>query len=231
MSIELVVFDIAGTTVKDNNNVGQAFQYALKKFGFDIPLESVNKYMGYEKHVAIRGILLKYANLEGDLDEKLIEDIHQVFVDEMIQYYENTQDLEPLPNVEDTFNRLRQLDVKIALNTGFSRSVTDVILKRLGWYDRKMIDYVIASDEVLKGRPFPNMINHLMQEADVTDPNKVAKVGDTEVDVNEGKNVGCRYIIGVTTGSFTREELESYEPTHIIDDMAELLTIIQQNEE
>lgn len=231
MNIELVVFDIAGTTVKDNNNVGEAFQYALKTFGFDIPLESVNKYMGYEKHVAIRGILHKYADLEGDLDEKLIEDIHQVFVDEMIQYYENTQDIEPLPNVEDTFNRLRQLNVKIALNTGFSRAVTDVILNRLGWYDRKMIDYVIASDEVLKGRPFPNMINHLMQESGITDPNKIAKVGDTEVDVNEGKNVGCRYIIGVTTGSFTREELESYEPTHIIDDMAELLTIIQQNEE
>lgn len=231
MSTELVVFDIAGTTVKDNNNVGEAFRYALNKFGFDIPLESVNKYMGYEKHVAIRCILQQYTNLEGDLDEKLIEDIHQVFVDEMIQYYENTQDIEPLPNVEETFNRLRQLNVKIALNTGFSRAITDVILNRLGWYNRNMVDYVIASDEVLKGRPFPNMINQIMQESGIDDPTKIVKVGDTEVDVNEGKNVGCRYTIGITTGAYTREELEKYEPTHIIDDISEVLTIIQQNGE
>ena len=31
MSVKLVVFDIAGTTVKDNNNVSEAFQLALAK--------------------------------------------------------------------------------------------------------------------------------------------------------------------------------------------------------
>lgn len=52
------------------------------------------------------------------------------------------------------------------------------------------------------------------------------KVGDTEVDVNEGKNAGCLYSIAITTGAFTKEELAVYEPSFIINDLKELISII-----
>ena len=65
-----------------------------------------------------------------------------------------------------------------------------------------------------------------MQQLDITDTAEIAKVGDTEVDINEGKNTGCKYVIGVTTGAFTRHELAPYQPTHIIDNVAEVLDII-----
>ncbi|MND98460.1 hypothetical protein D3C80_908120 [compost metagenome] len=65
------------------------------------------------------------------------------------------------------------------------------------------------------------MIRKMMDNAGVKE-NEVAKVGDTEVDINEGINTGCLYVIGVTTGAFTREELLPYKPTHIIDSLKEL---------
>jgi phosphoglycolate phosphatase-like HAD superfamily hydrolase len=86
----------------------------------------------------------------------------------------------------------------------------------------------VGSDEVELGRPYPYMIQKMMLEGGITDPLEVAKVGDTEVDVREGQNTGCRYVIGVTTGIFTREELEAYHPTHIIDDIAQVIDIISQ---
>lgn len=89
-----------------------------------------------------------------------------------------------------------------------------------------MIDYLIGSDEVALGRPHPLMIQRLMQLAGITDPLQVLKAGDTEVDIHEGQNAGCRYVVGITTGIFTREELASHHPTHLIDDMAKVLTII-----
>ena len=46
--------------------------------------------------------------------------------------------------------------------------------------------------------------------------------------VREGQNAGCRYVIGVTTGIFTRAELEEYHPTHIIDDIADIIRIINE---
>jgi phosphoglycolate phosphatase-like HAD superfamily hydrolase len=98
----------------------------------------------------------------------------------------------------------------------------------LQWADRGLIDHVVGSDEVELGRPHPYMINKMMMEGGIKQPKQVAKVGDTEVDVREGQNAGCRYVIGVTTGVFSREELQKYNPTHIIDDIAQVINIINQ---
>ncbi|MBV8389916.1 MAG: HAD hydrolase-like protein, partial [Mucilaginibacter sp.] len=106
--------------------------------------------------------------------------------------------------------------------------IAEAIVNRLQWHEKGLIDYLIGSDEVELGRPHPFMIEKIMQEADITDPLEVVKLGDTEVDVREGQSVGCKYVIGVTTGIFTREELEKYHPTHIIDNIAEVLDIIKQ---
>ena len=70
------------------------------------------------------------------------------------------------------------------------------------------------------------MIEKIMQHAGVTDSQKVIKVGDTEVDVNEGFNANCLYSIGITTGAFTRQELSIYNPSFIIDQLSELEKII-----
>jgi phosphonatase-like hydrolase len=225
MDIALVVFDIAGTTVRDNNKVGEAFQASLEHFGYHIELDQINLYMGYEKNEAIRKIL-KTEDDEVLVEDSHIADIHRDFVDRMIRYYETSSEIEPLPNAEETFTRLHEMGIKVAINTGFSRNIADVILKNLGWLERGLVDDMIASDEVERGRPFPDMISKLMQNAGITDAAAVAKVGDTEVDINEGKNAGCRYVIGISTGAYSRADLEPYQPTHIIDDLQDVIGIV-----
>ena len=42
MNPELIVFDLAGTTVKDNHDVHRALQNALAKYGALISLEDAN---------------------------------------------------------------------------------------------------------------------------------------------------------------------------------------------
>ena len=42
MKIELVVFDLAGTTVKDNQDVHRVLRVALRHAGVDISLEDAN---------------------------------------------------------------------------------------------------------------------------------------------------------------------------------------------
>lgn len=229
MDISLVIFDIAGTTVKDNDNVGKAFQTALLKFGFEVSLDSINPLMGYEKHEAIHAILQQTGVEEAVLTADLIEQIHREFVRLMIDYYTTTQDLSPLNNVESTFAALKDMGISTALNTGFSRDIAAVIVSRLGWIERSLIDFFIASDEVENGRPYPDMVQKLIERAGVDSTAKVMKVGDTEVDVNEGLNAGCKYVVAVTTGAYTRDELEKYKPTHIIDDIADILPIIQNH--
>lgn len=227
MSIKLVVFDIAGTTVKDDHDVSKAFQAALKKSHYEVPLELINPLMGYEKNLAIKQILRLHEHNDAKITPELVSRIHQEFVKQMISHYEVAPGIEPLPNVEETFAKLHEQGVQVGINTGFSRDIADTIVHRLQWLEKGLIDHVIGSDEVELGRPHPFMIQKMMIDAGVERPREVAKVGDTEVDVREGQNAGCKYVIGVTTGIFTRQELEAYNPTHIIDDIAELLEIIK----
>ena len=224
MLTELVVFDMAGTTVKDKNYVGIAFHEAMKSYGYEVAVEEINPIMGYEKPLAIRMMLEKHEIGKDRITDVLVNDIHSEFVERMINFYSTTNEIAPLPDVEETFAALKEDGIKIALNTGFSRDIADVIIGRLGWESK--IDYLIASDEVEHGRPYPDMIRKIMAELDIDSPEKVVKVGDTEVDINEGINAGCKYVIGITTGAFTREELLPYKPTHIIDNISEVLNIV-----
>jgi phosphonatase-like hydrolase len=228
MSIKLVVFDIAGTTVKDDHDVSKAFQAALKKSHYEVPLELINPLMGYEKNLAIKQILRLHEHNDAKITPELVSKIHTEFVKQMIDYYRHAPGIEPLPNAEETFAALRAQGIQVGINTGFSRDIADTIVHRLQWVEKGLIDHVVGSDEVELGRPHPYMIQKMMLEGGIEKPENVAKVGDTEVDIREGQNAGCLYVIGVTTGTFSRQELEPYKPTHIIDDIAQVIEIINQ---
>lgn len=224
MHTKLVVFDIAGTTVKDDGNVGEAFIYAMKQKGFEIPRDAVHKVMGYKKMLAIKMLLDEFYPQQSQDESQLINEIHSLFVNRMVSHYQTTPVLKPQPQAEEIFSWLRQKGVKVALNTGFTKQITDTILGRLNWRDQ--VDSVISSDEVEAGRPQSFMIRELMQRFSVSDASEVIKVGDTEVDVEEGRNAGCGKVISVTTGAYTRQELEQFHPDYIIDNLDMLRTLI-----
>lgn len=73
---------------------------------------------------------------------------------------------------------------------------------------------MITPDVTGKGRPSPFMLYECMRRLEVYPPCRVVKVGDTVVDMEEGKNAGA-YAIGVLTGSnllgLTQEEYNAMD--------------------
>lgn len=218
--IALVVFDIAGTTVQDTGHVASAFIDAFGEYNMEIPAETVNHVMGFRKIDAIKMLVPDESN------EELITQVHEAFTRKILDLYKHDPGLQPLPGAEEIFQQLKQRGIKIALNTGFTRVVTNAILKRLQWNTPGLVDMVMVSDEVPEGRPQPYMIQNIMQQLQVADSSAVAKVGDTKVDVEEGRNAGCGLVVSITTGAFTREELALYKPDHIIDSLFELPALL-----
>ena len=100
------------------------------------------------------------------------------------------------------------------------RPIADALLR--GWTVPTAIDAVVTSDEVPRGRPHPDMIHHLMARLNVRDASRVAKVGDTRADLEEGTNAGCGLVIGITTGSYSRQQLLTSPHTHIVDSVADV---------
>lgn len=225
MSIELVVFDIAGTTVADAGNINEVFRNVFSAAGMDVDPADVDKVMGYRKKDAIRIIVSKYKP-GSETDEEFIENIHDDFTRQMVQFYEEAENLEALPFAEKTFRDLHEQKIKVALNTGFTRAITTPILRRLGWDRADYIDEVICSDEVPEGRPAAYMINELRDRLHIASPENVAKVGDTQVDVEEGQNAECGVIIGITTGAYSKEELLKCNPDFVIHSLDQLPALI-----
>ncbi len=219
--IELAVFDMAGTTVYDGDAVNSAFRVAMAGAGITADPAFVATVMGLPKPEAI-GILLKKAG-RGEAE---VAAIHDDFVRRMREYYANDTSVREIPGAEAAFEELRRAGVKVALNTGFSRAITDVLLERLGWAVPGVIDAVITSDEVPHGRPHPDMIRALMAKLGVTDARRVAKVGDTRADLEEGTNAGCGLVVGVTSGAFTREQLLPHPHTHIVGSVTEVPALV-----
>lgn len=223
MSLRLAVFDIAGTTIADNSAVAKAFCKAFDMYGYKISEKEIAPLMGYKKPVAIRTML---ESIGVDASENLVDDIHREFEIEMVDLYEYSPDVKAMPGAESMFLKLKEKGIRVALNTGFSRVIADTILSRMQWKERGLVDDWIASNEVEQGRPHAFMIQTLMERAGIDDPKEVVKIGDTEVDVNEGRNAGCALVIAVTTGAFDRANLEPYAPDYIIDSLDELPALI-----
>ena len=221
--IELVVFDMAGTTVHDGDAVNASFRAALMAVGIAVDPAIVNTVMGLPKPEAIR-ILLAHSG--RSLAEAEVQAIHDDFVRRMSHYYEVDPSVREVPGAAAVFAALRQKGIKVALNTGFSRAIANVLLGRLGWHCPTVIDAVVTSDEVPRGRPHPDMIQHLMARLGIRDAGRVAKVGDTKADLEEGINAGCGLVIGVTSGSFTRQQLQVCPHSHIVETVAEVPELV-----
>lgn len=226
-SIELAVLDMSGTTVKDKGEITEAFRKTFEDKGYAIPEEKIAAVMGYKKTDAIKTLLEEFAEDKTVINETYINEMHQDFIDILIDYYKNSGKLEAMPYAEDTFEFFRKHNIKIGLDTGFFSDITNVIIERLGWLKNGLIDHVISSDETAAGRPYPYMIQELMKRTNVTDSKKVIKIGDTEVDIKEGRNAQCLLTIAVTTGkSYTKKQLELYKPDYIIDSLQELPALL-----
>lgn len=225
--IKLAVFDIAGTTVKDKGDVADAFMHAFNKFNYSIPESEVHTLMGYKKPEAIKMMLEKYYPGAISSTRNLVAKIHDVFISEMISFYESDHSLEPMNDAEYVFSQVQAMDIKVALNTGFGSVITDVILKRLGWNRTELINFVISSDEVKYGRPHPFMIQAAMKALNIPEAAQVAKIGDTEVDIAEGRNAGCGLVVAVTTGAYTKELLLQHKPDAIISRLQDLLPMLK----
>lgn len=222
--LELAVFDIAGTTVRDDDGVGRCFREALGEGGVDVDRGAINAVMGLPKPEAIRKLLA--GRERRPPDERRVAAIHEAFVGRMIRFYATDPGIGAMDGAEALFGRLRRRGIRVALDTGFSRDIVEVLMGRLGWDVGRTLDAIVCSDEVEHGRPAPDLVFEAMRRVGVSDASSVAKVGDTPSDLAEGTAAGCAWVIGVTFGTHSRAELIAQPHTHLADSMGEVGRIL-----
>ena len=144
--LELVIFDLAGTTVEDHGEVPGAFTAALDEYDIKVTPEQINAVRGSSKRQALLHLIP-----EGPAQRRLAEEIYASFRGHLTQRYAS-QGVRPVPGAALTFRLLREHHVRVALDTGFDRETTGVLLEALGW-NEGIVDAVVCGDDVASGAP------------------------------------------------------------------------------
>jgi len=223
MKIAMVVFDMAGTTVDEGNVVYRTLHKAIEKVCPSVSFEDVLKLgAGKEKLQAIRETL---SGSNISLNEVTIQEIFNDFLGLLDIAYTNLI-VVPTNNTQRLFNELRTKDIKVVLNTGYNTVTAISLLNKLNWVKGVQYDLLVTSSDVSNNRPMPDMILYAMDKLDITDASTVIKVGDSTIDIEEGRNAGCKYNIGVTTGAHTKAQLEKANPDYIFDNIYDVVSVL-----
>ncbi|MFA6945054.1 MAG: phosphonatase-like hydrolase [Pedobacter sp.] len=223
MKINMVVFDMAGTTVDEDNVVYKTLHEAIVKHSISITLDQVLEHgAGKEKLQAIMDILTQ---TNHPLNSDLVNQIYDYFILNLAQNYKNLA-IKALPNVEKVFKKLKERNIKVVLNTGYNRETAESLIKKLGWEKSVDYDLLVTATDVKQNRPHPDMIFLAMKELGISDADQVIKVGDSVIDIMEGKNAKCHLSIGITTGAQTKAQLFSANPDYIIDNIYKVIELI-----
>lgn len=224
--IELVVFDMAGTTVDEDNVVYKTVQKVINDEGYNVTLEEILKYAaGKEKHQAITDVLKQCTTLIHV--ETIAYKAFTNFKTALEDTY-NTLEINTFEGTEQLFKDLRNNNIKVVLNTGYDHKTANLLLEKLGWTLGETIDGLVTADDVENGRPEGDMILLAMKKTGVTDSKKVLKVGDSATDIVEGKNANCGITVGVLTGAQNRAQIQEANPTYILESLNELRSILLQ---
>ncbi len=209
-----MVSDMAGTTVKDRGEVARAFSAALAEHGVEASAEQINAIRGASKREAIASLVApKYGG-----DPARVEAVYASFKNHLQRVF--TREAEPVAGAMETFAWLRERGIKLALNTGFDRDITGILLDALRWRD--IADAVICGDDVPLGRPAPYMIFRAMEATGTLDVRHVLNVGDTVSDLQAARNAGVAVSVGVLSGAHKREQLKREPHTCLIESIAVL---------
>lgn len=212
MGFQLAVLDMAGTTVFDGDAVHHCLCDAMREVaGIPVSRDQANRVMGIPKPVAIASLLEETG--AAPADEALVARVLGDFERRMLAHYQSSPEVREADGATEAFERLHRRGLRVALDTGFSRKITDAVLHRLGWGRSGVVDASVSSDEVAHGRPAPDMIFRAMELTGVSDAARVIKVGDTPADLQQGAAAGCGLVVGVTSGSHTEAQLRAY-PHH-----------------
>jgi len=208
---DLLVTDLAGTVMREEGAVIAAYERALTAHAIPFTRDDLHARRGASK----RAVFQELAARAHAPDEAKTLAVQALATFEAALHSEYVSG--PVQEVEgatETLRLLRARGIKLALTSGFTRDLVDVLVDRLGWRD--CFDLTLSSDDTPAGRPAPFLIFRAMIDLGVHAVSRVAVVGDTVLDLQAASNARAGWMIGVLSGAHDLETLGATAHTHLL---------------
>ncbi len=227
--IRACIFDLGGTIVDKYSltpflSLKKAF---FRRYNLNIHNDLIFKDMGMDKKEHIFTILnnenthKKFVKEIGrNPNEK---DVSILFNDFNLVQLKEAKNINIIPETKHVLKKLKENNIKIGVNTGFNKEITETILDVLSENNIHIDAYVSSSCLSSPGRPHPYMIEYLMDQFSIYNPKNIIKIDDTKIGIQEGKNANC-ITAGVARWStymnvHDEYELETLTPEEIFQKM------------
>jgi phosphoglycolate phosphatase len=220
--VDLAVLDLAGTTVRDDGVVEDAFVDALASVG-----------AGPDTH----GFAERLAHLRTTMGRSKLEVFREMLGDDAVARRANdafeaaygvrltSGVVRPIDGAEDAIAALRAEGILVCLTTGFSPATLAALLDALRWHDRA--DLALAPGPGVRGRPHPDLVLSAVLRLGIDDVRRVAVAGDTASDLVAGTRAGAAVVAGVLTGAHDRAALEAAPHTHVLESIVDFPALLR----
>lgn len=210
-----IIFDLDGTLLDTSNDLGNAVNYALEKNGFDsISLFEAVQFTGSGmKNLMERAILRSSGTtLSEDEFARVFEDFRSYYA---LHANDNTV---PYKGIPELLNKLRADKIPLAVLSNKKHEATSAIIRH---HFPDTFDVVLGEGGDVVKKPDTSGFSKILRELDISDPETVLYVGDSEIDVMTVKNARCRGVF-VSWGFRTKEQLINAGADIILDSVASL---------
>lgn len=222
-ALELVVLDMAGTTVLDDGVVETAFQRAAERTGvadrmpWDDALAHVRATMGQSK-------IEVFTHLAGG-DRAAAEQASAAFEGAYAEIVAE-QGVTEIPGAADAIQSLKDAGLSVVLTTGFAPVTRDALIDGLGWND--LVDLALSPVDAGRGRPAPDLVLTALLRTQTSSVASVAVAGDTVSDVESGRRAGAGFVAGVLTGAHDSNALELAGADVVLPDVTRLRSALAE---
>ena len=205
------IFDFDYTLADATEPVVGSFLYALEKMN----LQKSSR----QDIINTIGIPIgeSYTILTGDDSEEGIELFKK--------YQKEKSDEITVPNTvfigdaKEVLQTLKNRGKKIGIvSSRWGQRIND-IFENLN--SRELIDFIIGTEHVENYKPNPEGLFKMIDMMDAKNP---LYIGDSYIDAQAAQNAKIDFV-GVTTGTTSREKLESYSHIVVLDDLKDILEI------
>lgn len=211
---KMVIFDLDGTLLNTLDDLADAGNHALQRFGF--PVHETDKY----RYFVGNGIPKL---IERIVPENCTTETRNKVYKEFCSYYEEhmNDNTRPYDGVVEMLKKMNEHKIISVVVTNKADDFAGIIVER---YFGKLINKTYGSIEGYPKKPDPYWVNKAIEEFGF-DRTEIMYVGDSGVDMQTAVNSGL-YSCGVTWGFRDKEELVSNGADVICSDCNSLLNIV-----
>lgn len=204
-----VLLDIDGTLVESNYLHIDAWDRAFVAVGHPVEVWRIHRSIGMDSAKLLDHLLGDAAEDVGEEAKKL----HSQF------YLESSTRLRPIPGARELLAALAERGHAVVLATSAPEDELKVLLGVLD--SDEALAAVTSSGDVETAKPDPDIIESALQKVSVG-PERAVMIGDSVWDVAAATRAGVT-CIGLLSGGFGAEELQSAGAAAVYDSAADLL--------